>query len=247
MSGLRLSTPHRDPARWVGLPTEWPLPGFEREFPDAATWAATAARAIWDDSPLTPRPAEVAGLTDVLTYAAHHFPGAFPGFEVLLHLPGPRDDPLPVYLGDLTTDPEDVEDRAHEILRHLTGADDPYAVEPPVVEEFGNPFLGQGLRVLRYTADDRAGGALLPCLRYAWHLRGIDGQPARCACLFALHPDPARLIAALDDLDTLARDLRYEAATGTGDDLSGPAAPPPPGRTRTPAGSAVPPRRGASD
>ncbi|MEU6174429.1 hypothetical protein ABZ832_21220 [Streptantibioticus parmotrematis] len=241
VSGLRLSTPHRDPARWVGLPTEWPLPGFEREFPDPATWAATAARAIWEDSPLTPGPADVTGLTDVLAYAAHHFPGAFPGFEVLLHLPGPRDNPLPVYLGDLTTEPEDP---GHEVLRHLTGADDPYAVEPPVVEEFGNPFLGQGLRVLRYTTDDRAGGALLPCLRYAWYLRGNDGQPPHCACLFTLHPDPARLVAALDDIDTLAGDLRYEAERPG--DLSDPAAPPPPVRTRTPVGSAVPPRRGAS-
>lgn len=178
-----------DAARWVWVPGE-----------EGETWAGEAARAVWGDSGVVPRTGEIEGLARELAHCARRCPSAYPGFEVLLHLPGPRDTPLPVYLGGYPCG-GDVEDE----LRQAGGEADPDAVEPPLVEEFTTERLGAGRRVLRYTADpgdpDRA---LLAALRYAWHLPGADA----IGCLFTVHPQPGRLLTALDDLDELARGLR---------------------------------------
>ncbi|MDI5972525.1 hypothetical protein POF50_024825 [Streptomyces sp. SL13] len=193
----------RDPARWIALPTDWPAPGFEKDFPDPATWAVIAANAVWNDSPLTPRGDEVDSLAQVLAYCADNCPRPLPGYEIYLHLPGPRDVPLPVYVGDYprTTDPE-------SDLRYALAVEDPEAVEPPLVEEFTAAGLGSGLRALRYCRDrDDAYGGILVGLRYAWYVEHLD----LIVSVRTVHPHPGRVIAAIDDIDALCRGLRYVA------------------------------------
>jgi hypothetical protein len=196
-----LESEDHDPSVWVGVPLNWPMPDFEKEFPDIPAWAGAAANAIWNDSPFTPRPGERDELAGVLGYAAENFPKAYPGFEVLLHLPGPREDPIPVYIGDV-----DVDDDPEAELRYWTGTDDPHAVEPPVVEEFTTPHLGTGKRVLRYTTDQNdPSRSIIVALRYGWYMEELG----RVGGLFTVSPNAGRLIAAMDDIDALARTLRY--------------------------------------
>jgi hypothetical protein len=204
MTEYYLETDEFDPDVWVGVPLEWPTPGFEKEFPDIPAWADVAANALWDASALTPHPGELDQLAGILGYAAKQYPTAYPGFEVLLHLPGPRDTPIPVYIGDI-----DVDDAPEAELRFWTGENDPNAVEPPVVEKFTSPHLGTGRRVLRYTVDpDDPDRSIIVALRYGWYIKELG----RVGGMFTLSPDPGRLISAMDDLDALARGLQYVPA-----------------------------------
>lgn len=206
MTEYYLETDEYDPAVWVGVPLTWPMPGFEKEIPDIPAWADAAANAVWEASPLTPQPGELDRLAGILGYAAARYPTAYPGFEVLLHLPGPREAPIPVFVGDV-----DVDDDPEAELRLWTGEDDPNAVEPPVVAEFTSPYLGAGRRVLRYTVDpDDPSRSIIVALRYGWYREelGLVGG------MFTLSVEPGRLITAMDDLDALARGLRYVPAEG---------------------------------
>ncbi|TLS42766.1 hypothetical protein FE633_29400 [Streptomyces montanus] len=129
-------------------------------------------------------------------------PAAFPDFEVFLHLPHPREIPLPAYV-DLV-EIEEGEDRK-TALRELTHADASYAVEPPIVEDFDSPHLGAGLRVLRYYQDEDSNEVHVG-LRYAW--RYEKGKEAADVLIILADPDAGRILRALDDVDEFARTIR---------------------------------------
>ncbi len=201
MTDHYLSTEDHDASRWFAVPAQWPVPGFEKELPDIAAWADVAARAAWNSSPLTARPDELDELAGILAFAVERFPTVYPGFEVLLHLPGPRHNPIPVYVGDV----EATDDDPESALRYGTAADDPNAVESPIVEELHSPHLGRGIRVLRYSTE--SDGGILAGLRYGWYIEELGLE----TYVFTASPDTGRLLGAMDDIDALARCIRYEA------------------------------------
>lgn len=137
---------------WIRIPLMWPEPGLEdvEEAQSPEAWARYFAEGLWEDfASEKPKPGEVDLLTNILLMYALRAPAAFPDFEVFLHLPHPREIPLPAYV-DLV-EIEEGEDR-ETALRALTHADASYAIEPPIVDDFDSPHLGSRL----------AGAALLP-------------------------------------------------------------------------------------
>lgn len=199
MSGSRLDSAWADCSRWVWVPPQWPVPGSEGEFPDAAAYARAMAEAHWGDSGLTPGPGEVGELADVLTYGMERYPRVYPGYELHFHLDGPRGNPLAVYCAEF-----DIEGELPDELRALTHADAEYAVEPPIVEEFGSEHLGTGIRVMRYFVDPADNGIAIG-LRYAWRVpeHGAD------VLVMTSAPDPGRVLRAMDDIDAFARVLHF--------------------------------------
>ncbi|MDJ0464402.1 hypothetical protein [Streptomyces sp. H27-C3] len=193
---------------WLEIPIQWtdvneddaaepPAPGDQTP----AEWAVEIARDCWDDSEVDPGEAGVAFLAETLQACVEKYPGAFPGYEIVLHLPDPRAMPLPVYVTDFPA----VGDRDTE-LRRLTMADDKEAVETPIVETFTTEDLGEGLRVLRYSTMPGS-TELLVGLRYAWRDKEFD----RDLVMVTASPAPGRVLSALDDIDELARSLRLRA------------------------------------
>ena len=196
-----------DLSPWIRIPLMWPEPGLEdvEEAQTPEAWARYFAEGLWEDfAAEKPKPGEVGLLTNILLMYALRAPAAFPDFEVFLHLPHPRDIPLPVYV-DLV-EIEEGEDR-ETALRALTHADASYAVEPPIVEDFDSPHLGRGLRVLRYYQDqDEDSNELHVGLRYAW--RYEKGTEAADVLIILADPDAGRVLKALDDVDEFARTIR---------------------------------------
>ncbi|CAL9559149.1 MULTISPECIES: hypothetical protein [unclassified Streptomyces] len=194
-----------DLSPWIRIPLMWPEPGLE-DVDEARTpeaWARYFAEGIWEDfAPEKPAPGEVDLLTNMLLMFAVRAPAAYPGFEVFLHLPHPREIPLPAYV-DLV-EIEEGQNR-ETALRELTHADASYTVERPVVEDFDSPYLGAGLRVLRYYQDQDSNEVHVG-LRYAW--RYEKGTEAADVLIILADPDAGRILRALDDIDAFARTVR---------------------------------------
>ncbi len=182
---------------WMRLPTEWPMPVFEDDFPGPVPWSRAAAGVRWEDSGLTPGPGELDELARVLVRCTEILPDFRPGFEVFLHLPSPRDTPLAVHIGDYASD----DDNEHH-FRYALGLDEPSAIEPPLIEDFTVPTLGTGKRVIRYSKNDD--GTIIAGLRYAWHVQehGLFTSVVTVA-------DPTRVMTAIEDVDHLIKSLRY--------------------------------------
>ncbi|MFJ1586172.1 hypothetical protein ACIOC1_23000 [Streptomyces sp. NPDC088197] len=199
MSGSRLDARRVDGSRWVWVPPRWPVPGSEGEFPDAAAYARVMAEAHWEDSALTPGPGEVRELAEALTYGMERYPRVYPGYGLHFHLDGPRGNPLAVYWAEF-----DIEGELPGELRELTHADAEYAVEPPIVEDFGSEHLGTGIRVMRYFVDPDDNDITIG-LRYAWRVpeHGAD------VLVMTAAPDPGRVLRAMDDIDAFARALHF--------------------------------------
>jgi hypothetical protein len=190
---------------WIRIPLMWPEPGLEdvEEAQTPEAWARYFAEGLWEDlASEKPEPGEVDLLTNILLMYAIRAPAAYPDFEVFLHLPHPREIPLPVYV-DLV-EIEEGEDRT-TALRELTHADASYTVEAPIVEDFDSPHLGTGLRVLRYYQDEDSNEVHVG-LRYAW--RYEKGTEAADVLIIVADPDAGRVLRALDDIDEFARTVR---------------------------------------
>lgn len=191
-----------DPAVWIELPRVW----CEETWPDHRAWARDIAEACWGDFDLAPGPYAVDNLALTLAlYAEKVESGDLPAQDFFLHLPDPRLDPLLVSLGTW-----ELEGERDEALRELTGADDPEAVEAPIVEPFATENLGRGLRTLRYCPFDPGPdhppdpGALYATLNYAWRVDEHDVDVR----MFSSSPDIGRLIQVVDDIDGLARGVK---------------------------------------
>ncbi|WP_051818500.1 hypothetical protein [Streptomyces sp. NRRL S-1813] len=194
-------------APWIRVPLMWPEPGLEdvEEAQSPEAWARYFAEGLWEDfASEKPKPGEVDLLTNILLMYALRAPAAFPDFEVFLHLPHPREIPLPAYV-DLV-EIEEGEDR-ETALHALTHADASYAIEPPIVDDFDSPHLGTGLRVLRYYQDqDEDSNEVHVGLRYAWRFE--KGTEAADVLIILADPDAGRILRSLDDIDAFARTIR---------------------------------------
>ncbi|XMA36051.1 hypothetical protein O1157_03815 [Streptomyces albogriseolus] len=81
-------------------------------------------------------------------------------------------------------------------------ADDPAAVEPPVVKPFLSRRLGEGLTTFRYVPQDDS-SPLIACVRYAWRVE----EPGADVVMWTATEDVTRLMQAADDLEQLAHSL----------------------------------------
>jgi hypothetical protein len=190
---------------WIRIPLMWPEPGLEdvEEAQTPEAWARYFAEGLWEDAaPEKPEPGETDLLANILLMYALRAPAAFPDFEVFLHLPHPRELPLPAYVDLVEID--ETKDQ-HTSLRELTHADASYAIEPPIVEDFDSPHLGTGLRVLRYYQDEDSNEVHVG-LRYAW--RYEKGTEAADVVIILADPDAGRILRALDNVDEFARTIR---------------------------------------
>ncbi|MCZ4118592.1 hypothetical protein [Streptomyces sp. H39-S7] len=188
-----LDTPY-DYNTWLEASDRWPV----GKWAGAEEWAADMAEAWWGDFPADPGETGVELLTRTLVACARDFPKAHPGCRVLLHLPDPREMPLPVYVTDRRAQGE-----SSAALRAFVLADDPEAVEPPIVEDFAVPAGVGGLRSLRY-ATVPGSADLMVGLRYAW--RSVEH--GRDVVVLTASPAPGRVLAALEDIDELVRGFR---------------------------------------
>ncbi|MXM63312.1 hypothetical protein GR925_07590 [Streptomyces sp. HUCO-GS316] len=130
-----------DLSPWIRIPLMWPEPGLEdvEEAQTPEAWARYFAEGLWEDfASEKPEPGEVDLLTNILLMYAIRAPAAFPDFEVFLHLPHPREIPLPAYV-DLV-EIEEGEDR-ETALRELTHTDASYTVEPPPSSRTSTPRI----------------------------------------------------------------------------------------------------------
>jgi len=177
--------------RTIWIPS---LPIFPEGY-DLESWSLEFAQAWWDISGLKYGPADVARLTEMLREIHKGTYGHIPCHLAFVHLPDPRLMPLMLYAGIW-----ELEGERDEQLRRLTRADDPEAVEPPIVDEFTTDKLGVGLRTLRYAHLDD-GKALYAALNYAWRSEAHETDVR----LFTSSEDLGRLQRAIPDIDDFAR------------------------------------------
>jgi hypothetical protein len=171
-------------------------PPFD-EWDDIRSWCRQEAEDLWLDRELNPGPNGLAFVADTLERCAEAFCPVGSSHWLFLHIDHPTDLPLPVMAAiGPSTKPRD------ETLRELTLADDPQAVEPPVVKRFASPKLGEGLTVFRYVPQEDS-RHLLACVRYAWQIpeHGAD------IVMWTATEDVARIMYAADDLERLARSV----------------------------------------
>ncbi len=174
---------------WIGLPAEW----TEQTWTDHRDWAREVADLVWTG--VRPRRGQRGAdhLALGLAMLAESPLAQDPSRRSFLWLPEPMIDVLPVFLEVYAAEGE-----RDEALRELTRADQPGAVEPPVVEPFATEPLGDGLRVLRYAADPDDGTVVLT-LSYAWRASGLDVR------LWLSTVDTGLALRAMEDVDDLAR------------------------------------------
>lgn len=178
-----------DRSIWIPCP-----PAFRADM-TREEWASGFARLWWDASGLKYGKRQVEGLRDALVYLHESIYGHQPCHLVLIHLPDVRLAPLPVCFGIW----ESVGDRDSQ-LRMLVHADDPAAVEPPMVEDIQVRSLGVGLRCLYYQKE-REGSGVLASLNYAWRSEEFETDLR----LFTSCPDLGRLQRAMPDIETLTQ------------------------------------------
>lgn len=201
-----------DPDVWLMIPHEIP-----EAWPDAETWAVEGAEARWRDSGLRYGRRAVGDLAGTLISYHLDVESRAWAHQMFLHLRDPR-QPLAVYLGSWRSEGE----RA-AALRFYSGADDPGASGPPIVERFATERLGAGLRVLARFPRHGLSRRRRTVLSYAWRVEAYETD----LCLFTHSLAPDRLHSALADIDGFARGIRPEPdpggehRTGAGD--TGPA------------------------
>ena len=124
---------------WVGLPEEW----GEDTYPDHASWARETAEAVWTGTAASPGFGPD-GLALTLAMMVEQLPLQADFRRTWFWVPEPSVDVLPVMV-----DLFQAEDSAEATFAELAdvGAE---AVEPPVVEPFDFPHLGEGRSLLRY-------------------------------------------------------------------------------------------------
>jgi hypothetical protein len=181
-------------AVWIPCPARLP------EGDDQASWARRYAAKWWADSGAEPDESQVAALAEILAGLREltYRPGMC--HLAVIHLPPARAEPRPVF------EPVPVDIGVWQLrgerdarLRLLTNADDPGAVERPLVEEFGNDALGTGLKTLRY--GRLPDGALFAAVNYAFRSEEYETDlrfSSSCS-------DLGQLQAALPDIDELVR------------------------------------------
>jgi hypothetical protein len=117
----------------------------------------------------------------------------------VIHLPDPRLVPVLVGFGVWQAEGDQVTQ-----LRRLAHADEPDAIEPPIVEECFAEKLGSGLKSLCYLRQP-AGSLVSGCLNYAWRSEQLE----TAVRMFTSCSDPSRLKLAIPDIEALNQVLSF--------------------------------------
>jgi hypothetical protein len=206
-AALRLAT---DPSAWHPAPgPDGVVPGGARTPVSHHDWAEQLAARVWESAGVVPETSDLMRLVGLLEVVGDP---QFPDDDRLpdedagwsrkwVHLPYPGELPLPLLLAYGPAHG----DRA-ATLRRLVCADDPQAVEPPVVEEVATP-AGPAVRGMAYLSEAGRGrrGDLLAALSYAWRLR-VREQDVDVRLWTAF--DTGRVESAARDIDAAAQALR---------------------------------------
>ncbi|MGH3252312.1 MAG: hypothetical protein ACRDOI_39715 [Trebonia sp.] len=174
---------------WIPCPPVFP-DGF-----DLGSWASGYAELWWRMSGREHGDREVKALAQVLTEMREYAYGHLEMHNGLIHLPDLGIVPLLVSFGVW----EAAGDRTTQ-LRVLTRADDPGAMDSPLVDQFETERLGQGIKTLSYT---RKGGTVTGYLNYAWR----SEEHATALRMFTGCPDLGRLQRAIPDIEQMAHDV----------------------------------------
>lgn len=175
---------------WIPCPPAFP-DGMDR-----ASWAASYSRAWWESTGRKSRKRQVDLLAEALSAIQESAYRLLPCHLAFIHLPNPTMTPLLVCFGVWPA----IGERESQ-LRLLAHADDPAAMEPPIVTDFPTDKLGPGLKVFYHqlSADDRT--TIIANLDYAWRSAEYETDVR----LFTSCPDLPRLQAAMPHIDDLAR------------------------------------------
>ena len=182
-----------DPNRWLELPPRWDT----TEWPDISVWARHCAHLLWHADGREPGESGIHFLADTLRRFAETLAPEFFDTRVLLLMWEPTSMPLQLF-----TMVKPAQGPREETLRLLLGADDPDAVEPPVVEPFSTALLGEGLRSFRYLRQEDA-PEVVAALRYAWREEEVGAD----VVLWTATDDTAQIIRAAPDIEELAHQV----------------------------------------
>lgn len=179
-----------DPSRWLEIPPRWDT----EEWQDIGVWARSCAELFWRSYGRDPGDSGIPFLAGTLRRFAEAFAPEPFDTRVLLRMWEPTSMPLQVF-----SMVKPAQGDREETLRFLVGAEDPDAVEPPVVESFRTDHLGEGLRAFRYLRQDDT-PEVLAALRYAWR----DEEVGADVVLWTATNDTAQMIRAAQDIEELA-------------------------------------------
>ncbi|MEU5596990.1 hypothetical protein [Streptomyces sp. NPDC020298] len=182
-----------DPTEWFLMPLHW----TELDQDKIEDWSQACAEIMVRRHKKWWRSPDKEALTTRfrLLLQAHPHP-AIPAGQVFLYGGDPRRVPQVFYA--LTVQPGD-EDR-YQGLRTLVQADTQNPARPPDVEPFHSDRLGDGLRCLRYFADDDQLGV---SLNYGWWLEDLQVY----ASLRTVTSDIGWLSSLIDEWDEFARSI----------------------------------------
>ncbi|MFF1291897.1 MULTISPECIES: hypothetical protein [unclassified Streptomyces] len=182
-----------DPSLWLEIPPRWD----EESWQDIGAWASECAELLWQSYAQDPGESGIPFLAGTLRRCADAFAPERFDMRALLHITSPTSMPLPVFAAV-----HPAAGNREATLRALIQADDPDAVEPPVVEAYQTEDLGEGLRALRYVRQDDA-PEVLAGLRYAWRNDDIEADTV----LWTATDDIAQVIQAAKDIEKLTHKI----------------------------------------
>jgi hypothetical protein len=205
-----------DATKWISIPSHW---GDGVHWENPQHWSDSCAPLAWgvwlERTPSAEHPGQDAVDRTALELKAYgeKYGGFDPTrpFEIVtyLYLPDPRQFAIAVRVW--------VDDRPDLTPEQAAGANDPDAIDTPVVEKFHTEALGAGIKVTRHGNLDRPhddipdGTGIFVAVRYAF---AVPGHQA-VVTVAASNPDLARMAAAGPDLDEFVRTITLTLADGT--------------------------------
>lgn len=181
---------------WIPCP-----PGFGPQM-SKDEWASGFAEIWWDASGLKHNKRVVRLFAKMLLDAHKLIYTEQPCHLALIHIPDVRSGPLAVCFGIWEAGSSGSQ------LRELVHADDPVAIEPPIVEEVWTENLGTGLKSMLYQRLGHGRG-ILGVLQYAW--RSEEYETA--LHIYTACSDLGRLQRAIPDIDAMTKTITIVPST----------------------------------
>jgi hypothetical protein len=192
---------------WIKLDydkTIWiPPPSGFRPDMTRDEWAYGFGQLWWEASGRKHGKREVKNFAKGLIEAQEIIYSEQPCHLALLHMPDVGYSPLAVCIGIWQALGEPAEQ-----LRELVHAEEPVAIEKPVVEEFWTENLGHGLKSI-YQQRLTKGKGVLAVLNYAWR----SEQYETALHIYTAGSDWGRLQRAIPDIDEMTRTITIVPST----------------------------------
>jgi hypothetical protein len=184
-----------DKSVWIPCPAPDLIEQARRE-----EWAKTYASLWWEMSGFKYGKRQVKKMEKGLLELQQGIYGTQPCHSAVIHLPNVDVLPLPVMVATW----EAAGDRETQ-LRVLVHADEPEAVEAPLIEPFTAEKLGTGIKS-QYLQRSGQGPELTGVVNYAWRVEAMETDVR----VFTACPDLGRLQAAMPDIDALTSAISVE-------------------------------------